>query len=64
MYGQLSRANSPTPSLDTQSTDLELPSLSRKRSKLEPRMKADWELEIERKVTESIQNRKIEEEKK
>ena len=27
-------------------------------------MKADWELEIERKVTESIQNRKIEEEKK
>ena len=46
MYGQLNRANSPTPSLDTQSTDIELPELGRKRSKSEPRMKADWELEI------------------
>ena len=35
-----------------QEDTLELPTLGRKRSKSEPRIKADWELEIERKVAE------------
>ena len=49
MYGRWKKTNSPPPSKASRATEdtLELPTLGRKKSKSEPRIKADWELEIE-----------------
>ena len=62
MYGRWKKTNSPPPSKASRATEdtLELPTLGRKKSKSEPRIKADWELEIERKVKENRKKREAE----
>jgi len=67
MYGRWKRSNSPTPSNTsraTQDTEPDLPTLGRKRSKSEPKVKTEADLEMELMIREVRERREAEEKKR